>query len=294
MTAAAGAAGGAALPDPPTALATVAIGGLALTYRRADSGGTHYLGRGHFEEYASAFYPLLARALAPSVCIDIGANYGFTGLLMRRAFPSCRLTLVEPVPWLADFIRHNFAINGQHFDRLCQAIAADAASGLRSQFGVNDRASQDSRVVPQPGMRTVETDVVTLDALTADVGPGEGVYIKIDTQGFEERVFAGGADFMGRHGRWFVRTEFAPMWLESQGSDPVALLRALLERYSVHEAAGRVRWRTASLRALVGPPLAPGCEADFVDYVRNLAIRGQGWVDLYVLPPGGRRGYRLD
>ncbi len=278
---------------PEADLGTVQIGHIGLVFRNKDGGGTHYLGRGHFEEYASSIYPLLARALAPAACIDIGANYGFTGLLMRRAFPDCHLTLVEPIPWLADFIHYNFAANGVRIDQFHSAIVSTMTPDGQSAFGVNERSSQDSRVVALRGWQVIRTDVVTLDHLAATITPDQGIYIKIDTQGWEERVFASGAAFLGRHDNWFIKTEFAPMWLESQGSDPVAVLADLVGRYDVHESAGRQRWNCTSLDEAIGTPLQPGSEADFVHYVRNLANQDKGWVDLYVLPPATRRGYSL-
>lgn len=269
----------------------VQIGDIQLSYRKDDGGGTHYLGRGHAEEYHSSIYPLLQRELAPSVCLDIGANYGYTGLLMRRAFPRSHLTLVEPVPWLAEFIRHNFETNGKRYDAFYSAIASATTEGSRSKFGVKEKGTQDSRVVPQPGSNVIETDVVSIDGLTRDVRPDQGVYIKIDTQGWEEHVFAGATEFLARHSRWFIKTEFAPKWLESQGSSPVKLLRNLISRYAVYESAGRQRWNCADLDEAIGSPLEAGCEEAFVRYVRNLAIKDNGWIDLYVLPPLQRRAY---
>jgi hypothetical protein len=52
----------------------------ALRYRRNDGGGSHYLRRVHMEEYHNPLYGLLRRARAPAVCLDIDANYGYTGL----------------------------------------------------------------------------------------------------------------------------------------------------------------------------------------------------------------------
>ena len=117
------------MPDaqlqPVPEKASVAIGEITLTFRKADIGGTHYYGRGHFEEYLSAFYPILQKTISPELCVDVGANYGYTGLLMRRAFPSSRLVLIEPIPWLADFIRDNFAANGLTYDSFRSAIVSD-------------------------------------------------------------------------------------------------------------------------------------------------------------------------
>ena len=279
------------LPDKPEDLATVQIGDIALTYRKRDSGGTHYLGRGHTEEYHSPLYPALKAAIDPAVCVDVGANYGYTGLLMRRAFPECHLTLVEPIPWLADFVAHNFAQNKVRYQWFHSAIVS--ASEGRSAFGVNQSGSQDSRVVGQKGTSKIETRMVTLSKLVQHVKPDQGVYIKIDTQGWEEHVFAGGAAFLDSHNCWFIKTEFAPMWMESQGSDPVGLLRDLLDRYSVYENIGRHAWNSRHLGDVLGRPLVPGCEEAFVHYVRNLALNDRGWVDLYVVPPETRRTYAI-
>jgi FkbM family methyltransferase len=278
-------------PDPFEDMSKVLIGDIALSYRQKDGGGRHYLGRGHSEEYLSRFYPVLREALAPEACIDIGANYGYTGLLMRRYFPQAHLTMVEPIPWLEGYVRYNFDQNLKEFDVFHSAICSVDTQGTRSSFGVWDVGTQDSRVIGQTGTRTIETDVVTLDGLATDLGAEQGVYIKIDTQGWEERVFASGAKFLDTHSKWFIKTEFAPQWLESQGTDAVALLRYLLERYAVHESVGRVGWSAQSLSDVIGPPVQRGNEHDFVNYIRNLALSDKGWIDLYILPPVARRAY---
>lgn len=278
-------------PDPISEVAEVKIGTIRLQFRKNDSGGTHYLGRVHTEEYHNPIYRLLGDVLSPAVCIDIGANYGYTGLLMQRAFPRARLTLVEPIPWLEAYIRHNFALNSASFAQFHSAICSTVSSTGISQFGVQDKGTQDSRVVPQRGATTIDTRVVTLEALCADIAPDEGVYIKIDTQGWEERVFSGGEAFLSTHQRWFSKIEFAPQWLESQGTDPVVFLEWLLDRFAVHESVGRVRYNCQTLDEAIGRPLAPGCELDFVTYVRDLALNDRGWVDLYVLPLPDRREF---
>lgn len=281
------------IPDPEQDMGRVQIDDVALAFRNRDGGGRHYLQRGHSEECLSRFYPILQSTLAPTACIDIGANYGYTGLLMRRAFPNSHLTLIEPIPWLEAYIRYNFEQNNTQFDRFESAICSVPTDGGRSAFGVRATSSQDSRVVPPPGAEQIETGVVTLDELTANIGTDDGVYLKIDTQGWEQRVFMGGEEFLTRHNKWFAKTEFAPQWLESQGTDPVSLLQWLLERFDVYESAGRVRWNALCMSDVVGAPLVLGVEEDFVRYVRNLALDDKGWVDLYVMPPKSRCAYGL-
>lgn len=271
---------------PQGKLGQVEIGELRLQFLAEDGGGTHYYGRTHFEEYLSAFYPILRQTIDPRTCIDVGANYGYTGMLMRRAFAKAKLVLVEPIPWLEPFIRHNFERNGLSFDALHSAIVSMPAPGGRSQFGVNLRSSQDSRVIAQPGWETVETGVVTLDALMDGADPEAGVYIKVDTQGWERSVFASGETSLHRCKRWLAKSEFAPAWMESQGSDPAEFLEYLLAHYQVHEQAGRERWNAVSLKDLLGAPLMQGDGRAFTDYVRRLGRNDTGWVDLLILPRG--------
>jgi FkbM family methyltransferase len=277
--------------EDPDQLLRIDIGDIILTVRANDGGGKHYLQRGHSEEYHSTFYKILRSAVDPSYCIDIGANYGYTGLLMRKRFPSAHLTLVEPVPWLKDFIEHNFSNNNAHFDTLHSAICSDVDIGGKASFGVRETGSQDSRVILQPGMKEVVTNVVSLSSLACDIPDDAGVYIKIDTQGWEEHVFRGGFSFLDRHDRWFIKTEFAPSWLESQGSDPCGLLQLLIDHFEVFESPGRSRWNSIGLSELIGTPLHKGCEQEFVRYVRQLARDDKGWIDLYVTPPLSRRKY---
>lgn len=281
------------IPDTEKDMGHVQIGDIVLSFRDRDGSDPHCLKRGHSEEYHSRLYSILRVTLDPSVCIDIGANYGYTGLLMRRAFPDCHMTLVEPVPWREGYIRYNFAQNNMHFDRFESAICSVPTESNRSTFGVRPNNSQEYRVVPPPGAEAIETGVVTLDQLTSRIGSDDGVYIKIDTQGWEQRVFEGGEGFMARHHKWFAEIEFAPEWLEIQGTNPVVFLEWLMARYEIHESAGRVRRNAAWLADVVGRPLIAGTAAVFVDYVRNLALNDKGRVHLYVLPPAERRAYSL-
>ena len=261
------------------------IDGLKLTYWVDDPGGTHYRGRGHVEEACSPFYRLLGHALEPSHCVDIGANYGFTGLVIRRAFPAAHLTLVEPVPDLCDFIHRNFAANGYSAERIIPALV-DRSSRDDATFGLNLRGgSQDNRVVPvNDSWMTITTRATTLDALTADFPADARVYIKIDTQGFEFNVFSGGEGFLSQSDRWIAKTEFAPQWMRSQGSDPQDFLRYLVDRYDVREHPARYAWTTSSLDAALSDPITADTVEPFTAYVEGLNHRRRGWVDLLVRP----------
>jgi hypothetical protein len=110
------------------------------------------------------------------------------------------------------------------------------------------------------------------------------LFIKVDTQGYEAQVFAGLMPYLLEHADWAVKTEFAPLWLDSQRADPVALLAELAGRFEVVEFPGRICWGTPSLEALFTAKIMPAQAEDFVAYVRNLNSQGRGWVDLLLRP----------
>lgn len=115
-------------------------------------------------------------------------------------------------------------------------------------------------------------------------GDRERLFIKIDTQGFEENVLKGLDPYLSRRGDWAIKMEFAPQWLESQGSDPAALLRDLVGRYEVAEFPERIVYGTPTFDALFAHPLRPEQTGPFLAYVRNLNSLDRGWVDLLVRP----------
>ena len=260
------------------------IGNFKFSYRNNDIGGTHYKQKLHIEEYYNPLYSLIRQKISPKICIDVGANYGLTGLIMRKQFPESRLVLVEPIPWLQDFINYNFAINDSNYDEFHSKICSSEASQVDVIFGVNEKSSQDSRVIPQKGYKEINTESITLSDLLGGVETNEGVYIKIDTQGWEENVFKGGQSFLDKHSNWFVKTEFAPKWMISQGTNPVEFLKWLISKFNVYESLGRVQWNSSNLSKALGEPLKVGCEDVFTDYITNLANHKLGWVDLYVRP----------
>ena len=270
--------------NQPKNISSVRIGSIDLFFRNDDVGGRHYLGRSHVEEYSSPFYRILHEELSPQFCFDIGANYGYTGLLLRKHFPYCKLTLVEPIPWLQEFINLNFEENQTQYDAFFSAIISLPNKTGISEFGINLKSSQDSRVIPQPGFEIIKTNIIGLNSLLKDIKFDQGVYIKIDTQGWEESIIKSGEEFLSTHQKWLIKTEFAPKWLESQGTRPTAFLSDLLSKFGVYEHRNRIPWNTGSLMEMLGRHLEPGCEKQFVEYVKSLDRDDKGWVDLILAP----------
>ncbi len=265
---------------------TLDIVDLRLTIDPEDVGGRAYRNRPAVEERNSLLYPAIASHLRPSLIVDIGANYGFTALVLARWFPSARLLLVEPDPKLQPYLRRNLSQNRVRNYELHQALCGDR-SELSASFGINPRSSQDNRVRGLEGWSTVTVRSTTLSDLLAQHGEAETL-IKIDTQGAETQVFRGAESYLLGSDRWLIKSEFAPDWLQSQGNSPVELLDELVARYSVIEAPARARFGRTDLQSLFAQPLRPAEVQAFVQHVQSLDRQGRGWVDLLVAPRGFR------
>jgi len=196
-----------------------------------DHGGIHYQGKGHIEECWNPFYKHFLKEFNPSIIFDIGANYGVTGILFHKKFPNAKLIMAEPNPLLIDFIKHNCKLNNVDFYEVQNIAVSDKVAQI--EFGLNLQSSQDSRVKALPGFHKINVQTETIDNLTNQNSNNKNVFIKIDTQGWEEQVFRGGLKFFTNHKNWFVRTEFAPKWLESQGNSAIDFLKFLTGNFNV-------------------------------------------------------------
>ena len=239
-----------------------------------------YRQRPAYEETSSLLYPLIRQAGFERM-LDIGANYGLVGMLAARQ--GLQVLCVEADPRLIPAIERHFADNGLSCVALVNAIAG-AAADAGTTFSLNPTSTLDNRV-DMPQWEKLPVPTMAMATLIAQHGFDRGpLFIKIDTQGFEERVIAGLMPYLERRGDWAIKMEFAPAWLVSQRTDPLALLHALIERFEVVEFPERITWGTPSFDALFSRSI-PAAEAEaFVAYVRNLNSADRGWVDLLVRP----------
>lgn len=249
----------------------------------SDKGGIIYKNRNSFEESQNLFYENLALTLKPNLIIDVGANYGFTGLIFGHKFPNAELILVEPSPKLCEYINFNLENNKIHKYQLLSAFCGEKDS-KSSQFSLNPSSSQDNRVYGKKGWKKIKSRSITLSKLLENRQLESSIFIKIDTQGFETRVFRGAYNFLDNHERWLIKTEFAPDWLKSQGDDAKTLLNELVQKFYVVEVPARTRFGRDRLCDLFKSPLELSEVEGFIDYVENLNKNQLGWVDLYIAP----------
>lgn len=266
---------GRSVPD------VVDFGAFRLAIDPLDAGGAQYLEASYWGELISPLEREIVRRFRPTLFVDVGANYGFTALVHNRLNAACRIVAVEPSSHAAGYLRRNLDANGCSAAVVIEAVCTDR-DGV-SSFAINPHSSQDNRVVGEAGWPTIEQRAISLSTLLDHAHPGEFVYVKIDVQGYEERVLRGGSRFLDAHDRWLIKMEFGPKWLRMQGTDPVGFLSRLVNQYQVMEIPKRIRFRGDSLPSLAEARLKFEDATAFVSYVEALA-HGDGWCDLLVAP----------
>lgn len=246
---------------------------------KADSGW--YLQRKTFEEKVSLLYDFM-RLEVFETFVDVGANYGFVSMLARRACPTSRIVAIEADPRLSRLVGENFRRNGLEPPIMVNAIAGDrdlSAAG----FSLNPTSTLDNRVNIEKWQQ-VCVPMLKLDDLLHRHEPMGKTFFKVDTQGFEWHVLHGLEACLSSHRDWVLKMEFAPDWLSSQGTDPLALLEYLQSRYQFAEFPERIPFGTPDMDALFAQPLRAHQHETFLEYVKLLNKRGLGWVDLIVRP----------
>lgn len=262
---------------------TIKINDLFLTIDSCDYGGTQYNSKGSFEELAIPLYTEINEIFKPDMVLDIGANYGFTGLVFARRFPDAEIVLIEPCKKLCNYIHQNFKLNSFSNIEVINAICDDTIQD-RMRISINPQSSQDNRVIPAgKNWKTETVPSVTIDGIMRSKVTKRFVFIKVDTQGYEERVLRGGTALL-EGSNWLVKTEFAPHWLRSQGTDPARFLKELIDRFHVVELPKRFRFKGDSLFHILSNRIAISEVEDFINYIQSLNRNMLGWCDLMVYP----------
>lgn len=167
------------------------------------------------------------------IMLDLGANIGRTAIPRVIAGDVTAVYCAEPDPLNFLCLYRNAVDNGLQGLVLPDQVAITRASGAVRLFRA--KGSGGHRVLPdgESGSggpheaHVIDVEGVTLDAWVARLGVDLRLvtFVKVDTQGAEEHVLAGGERLLAqRHIAW--QLEIAPDQLESAGSS----LRDLVSR----------------------------------------------------------------
>lgn len=267
--------------SPEIQLKKVDVGGLVIDVLASKGDGNWYLQRKTFEEKASLLYGFVAQEQFVNF-VDIGANYGFVSMLARRAAPALNILSVEADPRLARLIDANFRANGLEPPTVVNCVAGHLDDQMVG-FSLNPTSTLDNRV-RMAQWTQVQVPMTTIGTLLESRGVGGKTFFKIDTQGFELHVLQGLESWLSHRDDWLLKMEFAPQWLESQGSDALQLLKYLHARYEFAEYLERIPFGMPDTAALFAYPVNAQQLDRFLEYVISLNKSGQGWVDLIVRP----------
>lgn len=134
--------------------------------------------------------------------IDIGANEGQFSEKMRSLFPNAFIYLFEPLPEPFQLLKKNFRHDKkvQLFQKGCGAE--------RGSFKINyNESSASSSLLPMTKEHTdhfteaiktteIEIEIDTIDNILHNVHLSEAILVKMDVQGFEDKVIAGGQEIL--------------------------------------------------------------------------------------------------
>ncbi len=178
------------LASGPTSFPFVAGTRLLASPGMSGATGNFYCGL-----HEAAEMGFVLHALRPGeLFVDAGANVGSYTVLAAGAV-GARVIAVEPVPAAFAALRRNIAING--IGERVRALQCGLAASAGALSFTEDLDSANRVVLSGEMHGTVRVPVRTLDELCADEAP---VLVKVDVEGFEREVLAGGAKTLAARG----------------------------------------------------------------------------------------------
>ena len=135
----------------------------------------------------SAFMNSARHVPQGSTVIDVGANVGILSCSLAAVRPDLQIIAIEPVPENFAYLMENVLENGLQNIRCINAAASDKPGRLR--FNVNGPCS----TVRPDG--EVGVDTMMLDDLVNE----QVSFVKIDVEGWEPHVIAGGQSLFHEH-----------------------------------------------------------------------------------------------
>ena len=204
---------------------------LSLDLRSAMQSHAYFSG-----EYDTAVVHDLASLIQQEwVVIDVGASIGFYTIPLARRCTAVKAVMiaVEPLPSNFETLQRNLAINGVAQLTIAANVALGRERGsvnlvLREDFvagAITGNASVEIADGKDAAFQTVRVPVDTLDHLLAEKNCGRVDMIRVDIEGGEKDLFAGGSQAIarskpliyGEFNEWFLNRR-RTSWLEIRES----------------------------------------------------------------------------
>jgi FkbM family methyltransferase len=166
--------------------------------------------------------------------LDIGANIGLTTLPIASAFPDVRCFAFEPEPENFRNLEANISLSRLQNVTALQTALFDREAMLQFEIAIGNLGDHRLRVgAPKDGRLGEERrKVIKVAARPLDVALPEVVTplaVKIDTQGAEPYVVAGGRQILAQ--AELLVMEWSPYHMAQLGSDPHLIIDFLRETF---------------------------------------------------------------
>lgn len=205
-----------------------------------------------YEPYSSE----IVRQLLPphGTFLDVGAHYGYFGLLAAQVQPTAHVIAVEPVKANFLVLERNFDLNRISSRELHNVAASDKTETRLFRLAA---ASNNASFYPHPNAPTKEMVPVAAVALDEIVGQRRIDLIKMDIEGHEIPALNGLRHTLEQNRDVPLLIEFNAKMQRAAGYDPSELLKTLLafdfEIFEIDEGArtlARITHKTFKWREL--------------------------------------------
>lgn len=178
------------------------------------------------------------------VVYEIGAHIGSWTMFMADAADQGHVHAFEPDEHNHAACAGNAKLNG--FDHVTVHKVAMSDVNGTAQFGVFDRPGDGRHsliIDEQRHTKVVEVPTVQLDSVPADMGISRPTVLKIDCEGAEVQVLAGGSQTLAGPDLRLIYLELHPDPIRRAGHDPDAVLETI-RRHGFAEAR---RWSQSNV-----------------------------------------------
>ena len=165
-----------------------------------------------------SFYDSVLRPRGIKTVLDIGANTGEFSKEMRTLFPDAHIYAFEPLKDCFDQINQKLAGDAKiHTLNVALGESNSQTTIQRSSFHPSSSllkmSSLHKELYPKSKDATEETiQVMRLDDAMKDVSFEAPLFVKMDVQGFEDKVIKGGPDTISRASVLQIETSFVPLY----------------------------------------------------------------------------------
>lgn len=176
-----------------------------------------------YEPYSSE---IVRRLLKPgSTFLDVGAHYGYFGLLAHHAQPTTHIIAVEPVNENFRILERNFALNQVASSELLNVAASDRTEPRHFHI---PEASNSAGFYFHPRSLTKEIIPIPAVALDEIVAERRVDFIKMNVEGHEIAALQGLRGTLDRNPDLVLLIEFNAKMQGEAGHDPTDLFRTLI------------------------------------------------------------------